>query len=305
MHLAPLASGTHHTIVFKQIVHWSDLFSMFSQAYASLSHATHNITLTNFTGLQIKAIFCPGALCPTLNISYQGDFDLLGGICGVDIFPTSNDGNERMRLFLLPTLHRNGSLATEGPRGVVASLSGIVFDLAGGSQGSLQIQPQIGDHYHVVSNRSLKHNHDHYPTIINGLHGNARTYGHMVNQVLPRVHLVSDYLGKYLNYPGNHVALVSHGSEDLMSTVDNLLGWNLANFKQKGYPEGNFVLPRSHLVLEAVEHVISLVEVAPPTRPFVKSAKACVLKTLLAAARVANTTNYASPKCEPHNLPEK
>ena len=67
------------------------------------------------------------------------------------------------------------------------------------------------------------------------------------------------------------------------------------------FPEGNFILPRPHLVLEATEHLINLIEIGKNTRSFVNSARQCFFSSMRNFNLTANTT----ATCEPINLPPR
>ena len=232
------------TIEFKEIFTWDKIFEKLVQvvehnAQNGITHDEHEIQIP-LPGLFVKPIWCPKSVnCfgqPDYNFSADYDFQPLalqrhGGVCGVDISPgPPSRSGEVIRLFLLPQLqdrdhthvdhdkdgiHEGVVLydktieAMEGPRGIIASSNGLVFDLAGGCQGCIKVYPEVGDEFVITNHHTVRHLHHITPVVVAALHSHSETYFHAVSELLPRLYLIMDYIGE--TYPGY--------------TIPHLLSW--------------------------------------------------------------------------------
>jgi hypothetical protein len=155
------------TIVFTEIYTWEKVFDLLVSAIQHNANKSDHEVQILIKNIFVKPIFCPKKLNCNFDLNYNHSKfysfqpNLLvshGGVCGLDIIPgpPSRTG-EKARLFLLPMLHtRNGTEAKEGPRGVIASSSGIVFDLAGGCEGCITVYPEVGDVFTIRNHHSGK-----------------------------------------------------------------------------------------------------------------------------------------------------
>jgi hypothetical protein len=126
------------SIFFNRVIGWDDIFEGFSK------HTSDNESFKFILpGLVVRGIPCNPSACK-FNVSFQPEYvRSRGGVCGVDIEPTLIDG-ALTRIFMLPRLPDISEKENEGPRGVVATTSGIVFDLNGGCNGCIKVFPKVG-----------------------------------------------------------------------------------------------------------------------------------------------------------------
>ena len=152
------------TITFKEIYNWDKIFELLNVAIEHNENRPDHEIQISLSGIFIRPIWCPKKLncsvAPDYNFTKDYDFQppsivKHGGVCGLDFTPgpPSREG-ELVRLFLLPQLSRLGKDAIEGPRGVIATSNGLVFDLAGGCQGCITVYPEIGDSFIIRNHHS-------------------------------------------------------------------------------------------------------------------------------------------------------
>ena len=124
-------SSDEFFLEFKQIITWDEILKAFIQSI----HTGEKPYKITYPGVVARAVICPkDLLCPTLNLTFQPHaVQAIGGICGLDFSPDKIDG-KITRLFLLPQLpvHNNTKHSSDGPRGIIASSNGLIFDIAGG-----------------------------------------------------------------------------------------------------------------------------------------------------------------------------
>ena len=145
-------NGNGDVIKFLHIINWRDLL-----AFAEIEPDANDNIIIPFPGINAKAILCsPAASCPNLNVSFQPpSLVAVGGICGIDFMPTTFNGKLE-RIFLLPQLKGpKGEPAAEGPRGIIVSSTGYVFDVAGGCEACISIVPRL-DQQVIVSPQNVR-----------------------------------------------------------------------------------------------------------------------------------------------------
>lgn len=279
-------------IKFKQIVDWHILIQLFEY---QAKKKQGKVTVT-FPGVEVSAIICsPTASCANLNVSFQPrSLQLIGGVCGIDIVPTFFQGS-KARIYLLPQLYiRAEKEASEGPRGLIASSTGVVFDVAGGCEACISVVPMIGDQ--MVVRRNLLRS---FPIVVSGLHSHSSTYFHTVHELFPRLYLVMDYIHNHFNDAVDNLQLSINirSNYEILNSYSEMMGWGLiSTLKNKN---GSFLQTGMHTFIEGVEHIISSIPVKRDWHPLLQSVRPCIAKKLL-----RYKGDREDSKCPPKDLPK-
>ena len=241
-------------IVFTHIIRWKDLLSMFED----IEPDNNDQIFLLFPGVKARAVVCsPASSCPHVNVSFQPpSLVAIGGICGIDFSPVVY-GGLKARLFLLPQMKgERGEYASEGSRGVIASSTGYVFDIAGGCEACITILPRVGQEIYV-NEHSLRA----APVVIAGLHGHSGTYFHTVHELFPRLYMIMDYVHKNFetSNPKNLVVNIRSNYE-LLNSLATMMGWGLKPTTKAGINHkysGSFIQVGPHTYIEATQNLVS------------------------------------------------
>ena len=261
-------------IKFERIISWDILFDEFMKIQTKKNKQGPNFHAA-FPGVVASAIPCPVSKC-ALNYTFQPEPMIKhGGICGVDFLATVYNG-EKTRIFLLPQLTEE---AAEGPRGIVATSTGMVFDLSGGCRGCIISYPKVGMEM-VVDKDKVRS----VSVLVAGLHSHSVTYFHTVNELFPRLYLIIDYVRSRFNLDPNELLIQIRSSITLMNSINDMLGWGLTptyrDYKKKMYV-GSFTHSSFHEFMEGTERVIVAAELSKSWNSLISSARKCIIKCLL------------------------
>lgn len=214
------------------------------------------------------------------------------GICGVDFMATVHNG-EKARIFLLPKLTEE---ANEGPRGVVATSTGMVFDISGGCRGCIIGYPKVGMEMVVGKVRAT-------PVLVAGLHSHSVTYFHTVNELFPRLYLIIDYIRSRFNLDPDALMIQIRSPIALLNSINEMLDWGLTptlrDYDKKTYI-GSFIHADFHDFMEGTERVIASVELSSRWSGLIGSARKCIIEQLKSYVPAPNAL-----KCSAIDLPSE
>ena len=276
------------TLKFQKIVFWDDILSEFVKVHTGHYHEF----VATFPGVTVTAILCPDTC--NYNITFQSEmFKSHGGLCGVDIIATVYN-NEKTRIFTLPKVSPTID-GSEAPRGVVATTTGIVFDLNGGCSGCISVWPTVGTEYPITKITHAP------PILVLGLHSHSSTYFHTLHELFPRLDAISGYLKSKFNLSPSQVLVQSRSNPALLNSANEMLDWGFTpnyNDYLRHEKVGSFVTPEFQYFMEAAERII-----IPYNRDWyglLASSRNCVTKKL-----AEYQPKPESLKCSAVDLPEK
>lgn len=280
---APRPEEEPLTIKFDVIIGWKELFDMFSKTHLT-KRSSHFVA--EFPGVTAQSIPCPKS-CQNLTYSFQPDiFRLHGGVCGVDLFSTVYH-NEKTRLFIIPSL----KMADESIRGVIATTSGVVFDLNGGCDGCITTEPEIGDTLEVKRISQVA------PTLVCGMHSHSSTYFHTILEQVPRLTVIMDYVRGKFSLDPKSTLVVTRSPLPLLNSINSILDWGLTPTFRKA--SGSFFKHDAGFV-EATDRIIVPMPRNSEWIDMLVAARSCMLQNLMKF-----DFGPESLKCADVDLPEK
>ena len=252
----------------------------------------------NLTGVYIKAIPCPSvSTCPVINLTYFTEtLQRNGGVCGVDIQQIPVD-NVPTVLYVLPQLpDKGGKQAIEGPRGVVVSTTGLVFEVSGGCSICISILPEPGDVYKIpqllIQNSA--------PVVVPALHAQSQSYFRMLNELLPRLYGIQTYLANF-NRSVENMVVPTRSDFHVMNSLNEMAAWGLVPAVKRGAEYyGSFIHVKMKGYIEATERIVSPHPLTKDSAGLMKSMQNC---------SVSQLKSFKSPpsvvQCKPVDLPDK
>lgn len=132
--------------------------------------------------------------------------------------------------------------------------------------------------------------------VVAALHSHSETYFHAVSELLPRIHLIMDYIDAHFhNYKQvpREMVFSSRPHYALLNSMNDMMEWGLKSTERGGphnHWHGTFVQPRHRGAVEASEHIIVGPAVEKLWIPLLRESRRCVVKKL---------TDYAMHKAKP------